>query len=102
MKTLFIILGALSPTLNGEEMLKLINTKTETIIVSFSGDKVEIHHPILAKELQHLGIYIPPLFKEKFDGKTVIFPDDPLFQKAFIEVYCPLVIADEDYKWIKE
>ena len=102
MKALLILLGVMISSLNGEEVVRLINTRTNTPIVTFVGDKVEIHHPLLAKELEHSGIYIPPLYKEEFEGKNAIFPGDPLFQKAFIQVYCPLVIADPAYIWEKE
>ena len=95
-------MGALIPALNGEEVFKLINTKTEKTVVTFIGDKVEIHHPILAKELERFGIFIPPIFRETFEGKTAIFLGDPLFQKAFTDVYCPLVIADPAYIWKQE
>ncbi len=99
MKMLLVLLGTLLGTAHGEDLLKLVNTKTGTVIVSFYGTRTEIHHPILAKELENSGIFIPPYLREKFDGETTIFLGDERFQKAFVEVYYPLVIANPIYSW---
>lgn len=99
MKTLLALVGVLFGTAHGEDVLRLVNTKTDSVIVSFYENRAEIHHPILAKELENSGIFIPPYLREKFDGKTTVFLEDPLFQKAFVEVYYPLVIANPVYQW---
>ena len=99
MKTFLALFGVLLGTAHGEDVLRLVNTKTNSVIVSFYENHAEIHHPILAKELEHSGIFIPPYLREMFEGKTTIFLEEPLFQKAFAEVYYPLVIANPDYQW---
>ena len=79
--------------------MKFVHSKTGFVVVEFRDGKTQIHDRFLKAELEDAGILIPPSQTEEFGGKQVIFPDDPLFQKAFIEVYAPLCIADPSYEW---
>lgn len=83
---------------NGEEM-KLVNTKTGFIVVEIKGGKAEFYDRFLEVEMKENGILIPPGMAKDFDGEKVIFLGDPLFEKAFIEIYYPLCIANQLYQW---
>ncbi len=79
--------------------MKLINKKTGFVVVEFKGGKAEFHDRFLEAEMKETGILIPPGLVKQFGNKEVIFYDDPLFEKAFIEVYYPLCIANSLYQW---
>lgn len=83
---------------DGENM-KLVHSKTGYVVIEFQDGKVRFNDRFLKAELEEDGILIPPSHSEEFGGKQVIFPDDPLFQKAFMEIYYPLVISDPAYQW---
>lgn len=100
-RTLFLAASALTAAFaNGEDM-KLINTKTGFVVVEFKEGKAEFHDRFLEAEMKETGILIPPAMIGGFGGKEVIFLGDPLFEKAFIEVYYPLCIANVIYQWKK-
>lgn len=97
-RTLFLAASAIASALSGEPM-KLINTKTGFVVVEFREGKAQFHDRFLEAEMKETGILIPPLFAHNFEGKEVIYFGDPLFEKAFIEVYYPLCIANSLYQW---
>lgn len=99
-RTLFIATSAIAAALNGESM-KLVNTRTGFVVVEFQEGKASFHDRFLAAEMQETGILIPPAFLDQFEGKEVIFMGEPLFEKAFIEIYYPLCIANSLYQWQK-
>ena len=84
---------------HSEETKKLINTKSGFVVVSFNEGQPKFYDHILEEELQDRGIFVPPFLREEFKGKKSVFPKDPLFEKAFIEIYYPLVIANPIYQW---
>jgi len=79
--------------------MKLINKKTGFIVVEFQKGKVQFHDRFLEAEMKETGILIPPAMTDQFEGKEVIFLGEPLFEKAFLEVYYPLCIANSVYQW---
>lgn len=97
-RSIFIAASAIASTLCGEPM-KLINIKTGFVVVEFVNGKAEFHDRFLEKEMEETGILIPPAFAPSFENKEVIFLTDPLFEKAFMEVYYPLCIANAVYRW---
>lgn len=100
-RTLFLAASAIVTALaNGEDM-KLVNTKTGFIVVEFKEGKAEFHDRFLKTEMQETGILIPPVLMKDFEGKEVIYLGDPLFEKAFVEVYYPFCIANNLYQWQK-
>lgn len=83
---------------NGIDM-KLINTKTGYILVEFKEGKTLFHDRFLEAEMLEKGVFIPKNRRSDFQGKQMIKLDDPLFQKAFKEIYVPLTIASSLYQW---
>ena len=83
------------------EAVKLINKQTGFVVVEFSNGKHHFHDKLLEAELKELGIIIPSAMTDQFGGKKVIFPNDPLFEKAFVEVYYRYSIANPSYQWIE-
>lgn len=79
--------------------MKLVNTKTGFVVVEFKQGKAEFHDRFLEAEMKETGILIPPALTHSFQDKEVIFLGDPLFEKAFVEVYYPLCIANAVYQW---
>ena len=95
-----LMLGLLPfASLASGENMKLVHEKTGYVVVEFQDGKALFNDRFLKAEMEEEGILIPPSQVEEFGGKQVIFPDDPLFQKAFTEVYYPLCIADPTYHW---
>ena len=87
---------------NGADM-KLIHSLTNYVVVEISRDgKVTFHDRFLKAEMEEQGISIPPSLRAQYNNQKVVYLNDPLFPKAFIEVYCPLVIADPAYTWKSE
>ncbi len=98
-RTLFLATSAIIAAFTNGESMKLVNTKTGFIVVEFKQGKVEFHDRFLEAEMKETGILIPPAMAKAFQGKEVIFLGDPLFEKAFIEVYYPFCIANAVYQW---
>lgn len=95
------ILIILPQTLSSETM-KLVDIETGDIMIEFIEGRVQFLHWFLERVLTNKGIFIPPYLQSEFRNKKAIFPDDPLFQKAFIEVYCKFSLTDPSYQWIRE
>jgi hypothetical protein len=98
-QTLFLAASAIAAAFTNGEPMKLVNTKTGFVVVEFKQGKAEFHDRFLAAEMEETGILIPPALNKSFEEKEVIFLGDPLFEKAFIEIYYPLCIANSVYQW---
>ncbi len=96
-----LLIGAtlLAAACNAGTTMKLVNTKTNYVVVEFSEGKVQFHDRFLETEMKETGILIPKSSSGEYEGKEVIYLDDPLFEKAFIEIYYPLCIANTVYQW---
>ena len=95
---LFVASSAIA-LLNPGSPVKLVNTKTGYVVVEFQAGRVLFYDRFLEAEMKGSGILIPPSLLNEFDGKETILYGDPLFEKAFIEVYYPLNIPSQTYKW---
>ncbi len=98
-RTLFLAASAIAAAFANGANMKLVNTKTGFIVVEFKEGKAEFYDRFLEAEMKETGILIPPAMIKAFGDKEVIFFGDPLFEKAFIEVYYPLCIANTLYQW---
>ncbi len=98
-RTLFLAASAITAAFSNGEDMKLINTKTGFVVVEFKKGKVEFHDRFLEAEMKETGILIPPAMFKSYGNKEVIFLGDALFEKAFVEVYYPLCIANTVYQW---
>lgn len=78
---------------------KLVNMETGSVVVEFVNGKVQFTDWFLEIEMKKNGIYIPASIKQDFDGKEIVYMDDPIFERAFIDVYYPLCIANSLYQW---
>jgi hypothetical protein len=78
---------------------KLVNIETGSIIVEFINGEIRFGDRFLEIEMQQAGIYIPPSKTQDFDNKEIVYMVDPLFEKAFTEIYHPLCIANSLYQW---
>jgi hypothetical protein len=94
--TKIVCLFALPFALFGE---KLMNVETGSVIVEFMNGNIQFSDCFLEIEMKQTGIYIPPSKKTQFDGKEIVYMGDPMFEKAFLEVYYPLCIANSLYQW---
>lgn len=79
--------------------LRLINTKTGHVVVEFCDDAIQFHDRFLELEMEEVGILIPFSLQPEFLNKEIIYLDDPLFKKAFLEIYYPICIANSLYQW---
>ncbi|PIS02850.1 MAG: hypothetical protein COT85_02120 [Chlamydiae bacterium CG10_big_fil_rev_8_21_14_0_10_42_34] len=98
-RTFFLAASAISAAFTNGEQMKLVNTKTGFVVVEFTQGKAEFHDRFLEAEMKETGILIPPALASSYANREVIFLNDPLFEKAFIEVYYPLCIANCVYQW---
>jgi hypothetical protein len=80
--------------------MQLINKETGFVLVEYKKDTTIFHDRFLAKQMAQRGILIPPALRSAFENKQVIRLNDPLFQKAFKEVYFPLSIHSPAFEWI--
>lgn len=98
-RTLFLAASAITAAFANGEPMKLVNTKTGFVVVEFKQGKAEFHDRFLEAEMKETGIFIPASMAKSFANKEMILLGDPLFEKAFIEVYYPLCIANTVYQW---
>ena len=95
---LFILAAVVLDDCNTQPQ-KLINMKTGRAVVEFFSGRAIFHDRFLEEEMRQVGICIPSHMLEMFDGKSVIYLTDPLFEKAFIEVYTPFYIENALFQW---
>lgn len=81
------------------QKMKLINLKSQFVVVEYCGDKTIINDRILEKEMILRGVAIPPPLRSEFNGKDSVRLDDKEFQKAFKEIYSPQVFNPKGYNW---
>lgn len=94
MKTLFFLIFAATGFSE-----TLMNMETGSVVVEFINGQARFKDLFLAIEMKQTGIYIPKFYQKDFEEKEIIYLGDPLFEKAFIEVYVPLCIANPLYQW---
>jgi hypothetical protein len=107
-KKLFLLIGlgatvgvTLTSLTNRSEM-KLIHKTTRFVVAETDNKSIIIKDPFLEKELKLKGIKIPPVLKDQFEGKAVVKMGDPLFAKAFKEIYLKLNMGESSYEWKEE
>ena len=98
-RTLFLAASAMTAAFSNGDDMKLVNTKTGFVVVEFKKGKVQFHDRFLEVEMKETGIFIPPSMTKLYEGKEMVLLGDPLFEKAFVEVYYPLCIANALYQW---
>ncbi len=98
-RTLFLAASAITTAFTNGESMKLVNTKTGFVVVEFKLGKAEFFDRFLEVEMKETGILIPPSMSKSFGDKEMILLGDPLFEKAFVEIYYPLCIANAVYQW---
>ena len=81
--------------------MSLINEETGQVVVTFKNGSAHFNNRFLEEEMKEIGIPIPFLSAPDFEDRQVIYLQDPLFEKAFIEVYCPSFLNDSIYQWQK-
>ncbi|MBM3197732.1 MAG: hypothetical protein FJZ58_00560 [Chlamydiae bacterium] len=81
--------------------MKLVAINPYEVIAEFIEDRVVIHRPLLQKEMEKIGIAVPSYKRESFAGKAIVKLDDPLFAKAFQEVFFALKMNTALYRWEK-
>ena len=81
--------------------MKLVDKNTEKVVVEFKDEAVTFYSRFLEAQFEEQGILIPPAMQSQFEGKGEIFLEDPLFKKAFVEVYLPFYMAgaNSPYEW---
>jgi hypothetical protein len=77
----------------------LVNRETGRVVVEFLEDHIQFNDRFLEAEMRETGIYIPSSNRNEFSEKEIIYFGDPLFQKAFVEVYYEYSIANFLYVW---
>ena len=67
------------------ENMKLVHSTTGFVVVEFKTDgKIEFNDRFLKIEMEEQGILIPPVMRDQFGHKEIIYLDDPLFEKAVL------------------
>jgi hypothetical protein len=100
MSLIQVMLIASMMATNGDSM-KLVQKETGDVVIEFKDNTAIFHSRFLEKALKEDGVLIPPAMRAEFGGKEVVFVDDPLFEKAFVEVYWPFYMkaANSSYEW---
>ena len=83
-----------------EVAMKLINSKSGFVLVEFKNGAPLFHDRFLEAEMKDRGIAIPLNRRAEYKDKESIYPGDSQFQKAFTEIYVPLVLASNRYQWL--
>lgn len=82
-----------------ETPMKLVHKISGTTLIEFSQGTPTFHDRLLKMEMEEAGILIPPFLRKSFAGEKKIFPGDPLFEKAFHEVYCVFTLPKNMFEW---
>jgi len=85
--------------LQTEEYMRLFAIQNNECVAEFTSSKTVIHRPLLQKEMQKIGIAIPTYRQKSFEGKKIIKMDDPLFAKAFREIFFAHHMNTTLYRW---
>jgi len=93
------IMGFICTSLFQRTSMKLIHKTTGFVVAQEQGQSLQINDPFLEKELKLKGIAIPAPLRAQFDGKAVVRVGDPLFAKAFREVYLRINMGEGSYEW---
>ena len=83
------------------ETMKLVNIKTNFVVVEFQKGKATFYDRILAAEMEESGVPIPDQLQREYGGKQAILLGDELFEKAFREIYYPYYIPASIYKLVE-
>jgi hypothetical protein len=67
--------------------MKLIDTKNGKVVVEFKKQRAIFYNKYLEREMKKIGIVIPPGVRSFYEGKDCVVLGDPLFEKAFKEIY---------------
>ena|SRR5262245_6208739 len=78
---------------------RLMNMETGSVVVEFTNGNAQFSDCFLETEMKQTGIYIPNSMQPGFDDKEIVYMGDPMFEKAFREVYYSLCIANSLYQW---
>ena len=99
--TMIIGTGAAVASFTSGENMKLVNIKTNLVVVEFHNGKATFYDRILASEMEEAGIPIPHQFQAEYGGKQAILFGDEYFEKAFKEIYYPYYIPLSIYKLVQ-
>lgn len=80
--------------------MKLVHVKSNDPVVELNKSDTKIFSEIMDWDMKNNGIAIPEYLQEDYNDQFVVFFDDPLFQKAFKEVYYAFRMNHEEYKWV--
>lgn len=99
MRVLALLSLLIANSLYSSEVSQLVNANTGFVVVEFEDGIAHFHDPFLEAEMKEIGISIPFGRKGEFEGKEIVYLGDILFEKAFIDVYYPISIANPLYEW---
>lgn len=68
---------------------QLIDPTTQQIIAIVQNNHVHFKQDWLKNELEINGIPIPGKFRGQYNGKSVVYPKDQDFARAFVEIHFP-------------
>jgi hypothetical protein len=66
----------------------VVNRHNHRLIAQVNSEKVLILDKKRISLIGIFGINVPPFLREKFNGRSIINRDDPLFYEAFITAEC--------------
>lgn len=82
--------------------MQLIHKQTGFVVAEEKTMAFAVKDPFLRKDLEINGITIPAPLRAQYEGKSVVKMSDPLFPKAFKEVYMKLHMKEGLYEWREE
>ena len=82
--------------------MRLVNTKTQFVVVEFIGRQTIFHDIYLEKVMRESGVQIPHFMKKMFDNQSTVKLGDTDFQKAFKEVYYPFTMDQIKHIWVPD
>lgn len=68
---------------------KIYHPNGKEIIAELRDRVVILHRRELEKALRLTGITIPADLRSQYNDKQIIYPEDPLFPRAFKEIFYP-------------
>ena len=80
--------------------MRLIHKKSRFNIITLEENTILINDPFLKKELLYKGISIPLYKRSEYGMKSSIKMEDPLFLKAFKEIFVKTRFSDSSYIWL--
>lgn len=77
--------------------LALMHPDTKEVLAEIYEDRVIYYNEFLETNMRRNGISIPASMRQVYQDRTVIYPKEAGFSKAFIEIYYQFCLRESGF-----